>query len=78
MADRSLPFFITRDAGVADPGEAADAGGITWIEVAGDEGHLREWVGTAELPVRVVDGPPGVVAIGIGDRKLRGRPGGAT
>ena len=67
MRDPELPFFLARDHGIADPSAGSDAGGITWIEVAGDEERLREWLGDAELPVRVVDGPPGVVAVGIGD-----------
>jgi hypothetical protein len=72
MADASLPFFIERDAGVADPGADGEAGGITWIEVAADEHVLHEWIGVgAGLPVRVVDGPRGVVAVGIGSRVLR-------
>jgi glyoxalase-like protein len=66
-----LPFFIERDAGVVDPGGGGDAGGITWIEVAGDAGALEHRLGGAELPVRVVDGPVGVVALGIGEHELR-------
>lgn len=66
-----LPFFLERDEGVADPGEGADAGGITWLEVAGDRGALESRLGDAELPVRVVDGPVGVIAMGIGERELR-------
>ena len=34
MAEPALPFFIERDNGVADPGAAGDAGGITWVELA--------------------------------------------
>jgi hypothetical protein len=66
-----LPFFIERDEGVLDPGEGADAGGITWIEVAGDGAALEQRLGRTELPVRVVDGPTGVRAMGIGERELR-------
>ena len=66
-----LPFFLERDEGVADPGEGADAGGITWLEVAGDREALESRLGDAELPVRVVDGPVGVIAMGIGERELR-------
>ena len=53
MAEPALPFFIERDPGIADPGAAGDAGGITWVEVAGDAARLRAWLGGAELPVRV-------------------------
>jgi hypothetical protein len=66
-----LPFFIERDEGIRDPGVGADAGGITWLEVAGDGEALAERLGDGELPVRVVDGPVGVVAMGIGERELR-------
>jgi hypothetical protein len=71
MREPSLPFFISRDPGVPDPGVAGDAGGITWVEVAGDAARLEQWLGAGELPVRVVDGAPALVAIGIGDRALR-------
>jgi hypothetical protein len=68
-----LPFFIERDEGVLDPGGGGDAGGITWVEVAGDDDALQQRLKGAELPVRVVDGPVGVVAMGIGERELRNR-----
>jgi Glyoxalase-like domain len=71
MRDPFLPFFLSRDAGVPDPGTAADAGGITWIEVAGDAARLEQWLDHELLPVRVVDGPPAVRAVGIGERELR-------
>lgn len=71
LRDPSLPFFIDRDLGVEDPGAAGDAGGITWVEVAGDAAVLERWLGGAGLPVRVVDGPPAVRAVGIGTRELR-------
>jgi catechol 2,3-dioxygenase-like lactoylglutathione lyase family enzyme len=66
-----LPFFIERDEGVLDPGGGGDAGGITWVEVAGDNDALQQRLDGAELPVRVVDGPVGVVAMGIGEQELR-------
>jgi catechol 2,3-dioxygenase-like lactoylglutathione lyase family enzyme len=66
-----LPFFLEREKGVADPGQGADAGGITWLEVAGDREALESRLGETELPVRVVDGPVGVIAMGIGERELR-------
>jgi hypothetical protein len=68
-----LPFFISRDHGVADPGAAGDAGGITWVEIAGDSAGLERWLGNSELSVRVVDGRDGVRAMGIGERELRPR-----
>jgi catechol 2,3-dioxygenase-like lactoylglutathione lyase family enzyme len=66
-----LPFFIERDEGVLDPGEGGHAGGITWVEVAGDRDALEQRLGGAVLPVRVAGGPVGVRAIGIGDGELR-------
>ena len=67
-----LPFFISRDPGVADPGGEGDSGGITWIEVAGDAARLERWLDGAQLQVRVVAGPPAVRAVGIGGRELAG------
>jgi hypothetical protein len=66
-----LPFFISRDPGVPDPGSGGDVGGITWIEVAGDAARLEQWLEFSPLPVRVVDGPPAVRAVGIGEREFR-------
>ena len=74
MAEPTLPFFIERDPGVADPGASGDHGGITWVEVAGDEERLAAWLGDHDMPVRVTPSPPtppGVTAVGIGDRELR-------
>jgi hypothetical protein len=71
LADPSLPFFICRDPGVADPAAGANTGGITWVEVAGDRESLDRWFGGCELPVRVVSGTSGVRAVGIGTRELR-------
>jgi hypothetical protein len=64
MADPAKPFFIQRDPGVVDPSAGGAAGGITWVELSGDPE-------LPDLPVRVGEGPPGVVAMGIGDRELR-------
>ena len=71
MREPFLPFFIDRDPGVPDPGIDGDAGGITWLEVAGDAARLRSWLDLASLPVRVLDGPPAVHAVGIGEREFR-------
>jgi hypothetical protein len=68
MQDRSLPFFIQRDPGVADPGATGDAGGIAWLEIAGDADHLAAWLDHADLPLRFTgdDGPRGLRALGLG------------
>ena len=71
MRDPYLPFFISRDHGIPDPAGVADAGGITSLELAGDEKRLGRWLGGASLPVRFGDGPPGVLSMGIGTRELR-------
>jgi hypothetical protein len=70
MREPFLPFFISRDPGVAVPSVEGDAGGITWIEVAGDAARLEQWLDDSRLPVRVVDGPPAVRAVGIGDSEF--------
>jgi hypothetical protein len=72
MQEPLLPFFISRDPGVADPGAAGDAGGIASLELAGDAARLERWLGATVAPaVRVVDGPPAVRAVGVGGRVLR-------
>jgi hypothetical protein len=71
LREPGLPFFISRDHEVPDPGLGADAGGITWVEVACDPEAVRHQLGGAGLPVRVVDGYAGVHAMGIGERELR-------
>ena len=71
LREPTLPFFIGANARGSRPGELRDAGGLTWIEVAGDAARLRDWVGGAELDVRVVEGEPAVRALGIGDREFR-------
>ena len=71
MREPFLPFFVTRDPGVPDPGGGGDTGGISWIEVAGDAERLAHWLGGARLPVRVTEGAAAVHAVGIGDRELR-------
>jgi len=66
-----LPFFIERDADWYRPSVPGASAGLSWIEVAGHAGRLEEWLGGTQLPVRVVDGPARILAIGIGDRELR-------
>jgi hypothetical protein len=71
LQDPGLPFFIERDEGVRDPGSAESAGGITWVEVGAGQGKLEGRLGDANLPVRIVEGPSGVRAMGIGECELR-------
>ena len=70
MAEPCLPFFVERGRDVADPGAGGDAGGITWVEVAGDAARLDAWLGGAELPLRVRPGAPALLAVGIGEQQL--------
>ena len=72
LAEPYLPFFIQRGA-TRFPPDAERA--ITWIEVAGDPERLKRWLGRVALPVRVVDGRPGVRAVAIGQREVRNAPG---
>ena len=50
------------------PAPSGDAGGIAWIELAGDPERLRAWLGGGEeLPVRYAAGEaPGLRAVGLG------------
>jgi hypothetical protein len=71
MAEPYLPFFIQRDPGVADPGAAGEGEGIEWVEVAGDPRKLGDWLGGAALPVRVTEGEPAVLAVGVSGQTIR-------
>jgi hypothetical protein len=71
LTESFLPFFVGSDS-PRHPGESGTAGGLTWIEVAGDADRLREWLGGADLPVRIVDDAPAIRAIGIGQRSFSG------
>jgi glyoxalase-like protein len=71
LAEPSLPFFITWDIpaelhpGRAPADHAVQPHGIEWLEIGGDALRLNEWLDGSKLPVRVVGGPPGVLAVGI-------------
>ena len=39
--------------------------GIEYIELAGDRRATEEWMGTNKLPLRWVEGQPGIKAVGI-------------
>jgi hypothetical protein len=66
-----MPFFIAWEVppglhpGRARAGHGVRVDGIVWIEVAGDADRLDDWLGGDELPVRVVDGSPGIRAVAI-------------
>jgi hypothetical protein len=64
-----MPFFLQWDVppdlhpGRARAGHGTRVEGITRVEVGGDGARLRDWLGDDELPIRVVEGPPGVRAV---------------
>jgi hypothetical protein len=66
-----LPFFIAWDV-PADlhPGRAGadgrrDVEGIASAIVGGDADRMRRWLAGAEVPIGVVDGPPGVRSVSL-------------
>ena len=69
--DLWLPFFISWDVpaehhpGAAPAQHRVPVEGIAWAEVGGDEARLREWLGAADVPIRVVEGDAGVLAVGV-------------
>jgi hypothetical protein len=66
-----MPFFIEWGAppgshpGRARAGHGVRPRGIVWVEVGGDAGRLRAWLGGDEIPIRAVDGRPGMHAVGV-------------
>ena len=70
----SLPFFISWDVpaglhpGAAPADHRVPVEGIAWADVGGDEVRLRDWLGGANVPIRVVDGDSRVHAVGLGLR----------
>ena len=77
-----MPFFIAWDVpGELHPGRTpirhdADVTGIASVEIAGDGSRLRDWLGPDgdTLPLTIVDGDPGVRAVGLstaGGRTLK-------
>jgi len=73
-----MPFFLIWDIsnelppGRARVGHGVRATGLSWVEVCGDAGRLRTWLGGGELPIRVTDDEPGIhrVAISTPDGEL--------
>jgi hypothetical protein len=69
--DPWLPFFITWDTppelhpGRTPADHPSGADGIAWLELGGDPSRLSDWLGDADLPIRVVDGEPGLRAVGL-------------
>jgi hypothetical protein len=73
-----MPFFLAWDVpdemhpGRARAGHGVRAHGIAWVEAGGDAERLREWLGGEELPIRVIEGEPGLLRVGVGtpDREI--------
>jgi hypothetical protein len=67
--DPWLPFFVAWEVppglhpGRTPAEHRVGALGIARVEMAGDQDRLREWVGGADLPIRIVPGEPGVRAV---------------
>jgi hypothetical protein len=70
----ALPFFIRYqgdntdrrlDERYAKSNSPARPGAIAWLEVGGDRQRLLDWLGTDTLPLRFVDGSPGLHAVAI-------------
>src|SRR5262245_12974920 len=68
----AMPLFLDWDVpeqlhpGRARAGHGVGAREIAWIEVGGDPERLRGWVGGQELPIRVIDGEPGIRRVAVG------------
>jgi catechol 2,3-dioxygenase-like lactoylglutathione lyase family enzyme len=66
-----LPFFIAwtgdPDAhpGARRPPRPSGATDIAWVEIAGDADRFAAWTGDVSLPVRFIDGEPGVIAVAL-------------
>lgn len=66
-----MPFFLQWDVpaelhpGRTRAGHGIRVVGIAHVDVGGDEARLREWLGGEELPIRVVEGPPGIRSVSI-------------
>jgi len=67
-----MPFFLAWEVpdelhpGRARAGHGVRAQGIAWVEVGGDAERLREWLGGEELPIRVIEGEPGIRRVAVG------------
>ena len=70
LSNPSLPFFITWEVSAElHPGRAAamhrtEPSGISLVEVGADP-LLPEWLGDQDLPLKIVDGAEGLLAVGI-------------
>jgi hypothetical protein len=73
-----MPFFLAWDVpedlhpGRARAGHRVRPRGIAWVELVGDAEQRRSWLDGADLPIRVVEGEPGIrrVAVGSSDGEI--------
>jgi Glyoxalase-like domain len=72
----ALPFFVAYDATPeerlalwTERSERAKHpcghASLVWLEVAAREQRVRAWIGDLSLPLRRVDGPPGIRSVGL-------------
>jgi hypothetical protein len=68
---RGVPFFISwevpaeRHPGAATAAHRVPVEGIAWVEVGGDRAELAAWIGSDDVPLRVVEGPTGVRRVAV-------------
>jgi Glyoxalase-like domain len=66
-----MPFYLAWEVGEElhpgrdRAGHGILARGIVWVEVAGDADRLKDWLGGEELPIRVIDGKPGLRRVAV-------------
>ena len=66
-----MPFFIRwevppdRHPGAAPLEHRVPVTGISWVEMGGDVSRVRDWLGGEDLPIRPIDGDPGVRAVAL-------------
>ena len=71
LAEGWLPFFMQWDDPAHYPGSLAaqhmvQPQGIAWLEITPkDPLRLKQWLGTAQIPLRLVDGAPGIHRVGL-------------
>jgi hypothetical protein len=66
-----MPFFLQWDVpaerhpGGARAGHGVRVDGLARVDVGGDAERLDDWLGGADVAIRVVDGPPGIRAVAL-------------
>ncbi len=71
IEDPSLPFFVEWSVppelhpGLTKVPHRVHPEGVAWIQVSGHEYRFREWLGDADVPLRIVEGMPSLMEAGI-------------